>query len=110
MSSTRWVAAQQQPAAAPASEAARRGQQLFEDEGCAQCHTIRGVVTGETAPDLTHVASRATLLSDTVENTTDNLTAFLRDPDAVKVGTGMPPPELSDSELRDLVAFLEGLE
>jgi cytochrome c oxidase subunit II len=106
-----WVAGQQQPAAASASDAARRGQQVFEDQDCARCHTIRGVVTeGQTAPDLTHVASRETLLSDTIENTTANLTAFLRDPDAVKVGTGMPPPELSDSELRDLVAFLEGLE
>jgi cytochrome c oxidase subunit II len=106
-----WVASQQQPAAAPASEAARRGQQVFEQQDCARCHTIRGVATeGQTAPDLTHVASRRTLLSDTVENTTSNLTAFLRDPDAVKVGTGMPPPELSDSELRDIIAFLDGLE
>jgi cytochrome c oxidase subunit II len=106
-----WVTAQQQPAAAPASETARRGQQVFEDRDCAQCHTIRGVATGgQTAPDLTHVASRRTLLSDTVENTTSNLTAFLRDPDAVKVGTGMPQPELSESDLRNLIAYLEGLE
>jgi cytochrome c oxidase subunit II len=106
-----WVAAQRQPAAAVTSEATRRGQQVFEDQDCARCHTIRGVAAGgDTAPDLTHVSSRQTLLSDTVENTTANLTAFLRDPDAVKVGTGMPPPELSESELVDLVAFLEGLE
>jgi cytochrome c oxidase subunit 2 len=106
-----WVAAQQQPAGAPASEAAQRGQQIFEAQDCAQCHTVRGVVTGgHTAPDLTHVASRQTLLSDTVENTRANLTAFLRDPDAVKDGTGMPRPELSESELSDLVAFLEGLQ
>ncbi len=106
----RWVAAQRAPAAAAATEAADRGQRLFLDEGCGTCHTVRGVVVGDgAAPDLTHVASRSTLLSDTIDNTTDGLTAFLRDPDSVKVGTGMPQPALSEEELADIVAFLEGL-
>ena len=61
---------------------------------------MRGVVVSDgAAPDLTHVASRSTLLSDTIDNTTDDLTAFLRDPDGVKVGTGMPRPALSEDEL-----------
>lgn len=105
-----WVAAQQAPAVSAATEAAQRGQQLFLDENCGSCHTVRGVVTGDgSAPDLTHVASRSTLLSDTIENTTVGLTEFLRDPDEVKVGTGMPPPTLTEEELADVVAFLEGL-
>ena len=106
----RWVAAQQAPAATAVTEAAQRGQQLFLDEECGTCHTVRGVVVGDgSAPDLTHVASRSTLLSDTIENTTEGLTAFLRDPDSVKVGTGMPRPSLSEQELTDMVAFVEGL-
>ena len=87
-----------------------RGQDVFVAERCGSCHTVRGVVTGDgSAPDLTHVASRATLLSDTIDNTPDELAAFLRDPDAVKVGTGMPTPTLSPTELRDVIAYLEGL-
>ena len=105
----RWVAAQR-AAAAAASRGRRRGHRLFLDEGCGTCHTVRGVVVGDgSAPDLTHVASRSTLLSDTIDNTTEGLTAFVRDPDGVKVGTGMPQPALSEEELADIVAFLEGL-
>ena len=35
---------------------------------------------------------------------------WLRDPDAVKEGTTMPAPELTEAEIADLVAYLEGLE
>ena len=106
----RWVAAQRAPAAAPSGDAARRGQDVFVAERCGSCHTVRGVVTGDgSGPDLTHVASRTTLLSDTIDNSPADLTEFLRDPDAVKVGTGMPTPTLSPTELRDLIAYLQGL-
>jgi cytochrome c oxidase subunit 2 len=105
-----WLAAQRRPATAPVGEAAQRGQVLFGSADCASCHTIRGLHEGATTgPDLTHVASRQRLLSDTIDNTTAQLTAFLDDPDAVKDGTGMPEPELSDEQVRDLVAFLESL-
>jgi cytochrome c1 len=38
------------------------------------------------------------------------MTEWLRDPDEVKEGTTMPAPELTDDEVRDLVAYLQGLE
>ena len=65
---------------------------------------------GSPGPDLTHVASRRTLASDTLDNTTANLERWLRDPEAVKVGTTMPTPDLTAEQLAALVAYLEGLE
>ena len=111
-----WLATQRQSAAEPSTEAAVRGRDVFEQHGCAGCHAVRdatderGARTDVAGPDLTHVASRATLAAGTVDNTTDNLTAFLRDPDAVKDGTLMPTADLTDAELADLVAYVEGLE
>ena len=90
---------------------AERGEQVFLDADCGSCHTIRGVSeAGEPGPDLTHVASRRTLASDTLDNTTANLERWLRDPEAVKVGTTMPTPDLTAEQLAALVAYLEGLE
>ena len=37
-----WLAAQRQPAAEPAGEAARRGREVFAAEGCAGCHDVVG--------------------------------------------------------------------
>ncbi|MDQ3470728.1 MAG: cytochrome c oxidase subunit II [Actinomycetota bacterium] len=108
-----WLEEQGAAAAEPASEAAQRGRALFVDEGCAACHTVAGVTSANEAttpgPDLTHVASRRTLAADTIANTSEELARWLRDPDAVKPGTTMPAPELTDDELADLVAYLDGL-
>jgi len=55
-----WLARQRQPAKAPTSAAARRGEQAFLDHGCAACHGIRGTAAdGRGGPDLTHAAERA---------------------------------------------------
>ena len=106
-----WLAAQRAPAAAPTSGQAERGEQVFLEADCGSCHTIRGVSeAGEPGPDLTHVASRRTLASDTLDNTTANLERWLRDPEAVKVGTTMPTPDLTAEQLAALVVYLEGLE
>jgi cytochrome c oxidase subunit 2 len=109
-----WLAAQRQPANEPAGEAARRGRELFAAEGCAGCHEVAGgpMASGprEAGPNLTHVGSRRTLAADTVANTPELMTKWLRDPDEVKEGTTMPAPELTDDEISDLVAYLQGLE
>ena len=70
----------------------------------------RRVALASAGPDLTHVASRRTLAADTIANTPELMTEWLRDPDEVKEGTTMPAPELTESEIRDLVAYLQGLE
>ncbi len=109
-----WLAAQRQPADEPAGDAARRGREVFAAEGCAVCHEVTGgpAASGprEVGPDLTHVGSRRTLAADTIANTPELMTEWLRDPDEVKEGTTMPAPALTESEISDLVAYLQGLE
>lgn len=106
-----WQAAQRSPAARPAGDAAVRGEKLFRDNACGNCHAVRGLgFDGAMAPDLTHLASRATLGAGVNELTPESLAAWMRDPQAIKPGCHMPQFNLSDAQLADLTAFLEGLK
>ncbi len=106
-----WLAAQAQSAAAPASDLASAGQQIFLQSDCADCHTIRGTgAEGRRGPDLTHLASRATLAAATRPNTPEHLAQWVSDPQEIKPGSLMPQPELSAGDLEALVAYLEGLK
>jgi cytochrome c oxidase subunit 2 len=110
-----WLSTQRAPAAEPATEAAGQGRDVFQQHGCTGCHTVTeaagplGAQTEGAGPDLTHLASRRTLAAGAVDNTTADLAAFVADPDDVKEGTLMPTAELTDDELGDLIAYLEGL-
>jgi cytochrome c oxidase subunit 2 len=105
-----WLAGQARPAAPPTGGAAQVGARLFTDGPCAQCHTIRGTsASGYTGPDLTHVAGRRMLGANTIPNTPAYLAGWIRDSQVVKPGNKMPSMTLSDGELRELVAYLEGL-
>jgi cytochrome c oxidase subunit 2 len=106
-----WLARVSQPAAPPAGSEAQQGQQLFTSMPCAGCHTIRGTsAAGRLGPDLTHLASRATLGALTIPNDPDSLASWIADPQHVKPGNRMPGLELQDGELQALVAYLEGLK
>ncbi|HEX2063005.1 MAG TPA: cytochrome c, partial [Acidimicrobiales bacterium] len=106
-----WVAAQRQPSDEPGGAEAVRGQAVFLRSRCAECHTVRGTpAAGDDGPDLTHVASRRTLAAATLRNTAEHLARWLRNPDAVKDGSGMPPAMLTDEDLEAVVAYLRGLE
>jgi cytochrome c oxidase subunit 2 len=102
-----WLRTQAQPAAA----AGGRGLQLFESNGCADCHAIRGTpARSHVGPDLTHVASRRMLAAGAIPNDRAHLREFIRNPQAVKPGSKMPqlpqPPDQTDA----LVRYLEGLK
>ncbi|HEY3239192.1 MAG TPA: c-type cytochrome [Acidimicrobiia bacterium] len=113
-----WVREQQRPAVKPASGAAAAGYDIFTGEGgCISCHTVVGVAgaEGRVGPNLTHLKSRTTFAGAIFENTTTNLTKWVRDPPAMKPmrpdkGTGMPDQGLSDAEVHKVVAYLETLE
>jgi cytochrome c oxidase subunit II len=84
---------------------------LFAARGCANCHAIRGTpAKGDVGPDLTHVASRATLAAGTIPNDRGHLRAWLRDPQRIKPGSKMPKFPLSPRDLDQLVSYLEGLK
>lgn len=103
-----WVKDQQQPGVQDPQVAA--GRQVFETHACTNCHTIRGTAAvGTFGPDLTHLASRATIASGAAMNTPTELYAWIKNPDAVKPGSLMPAMQLSDEEIKQLVAYLETL-
>ncbi|HEX2254659.1 MAG TPA: cytochrome c oxidase subunit II [Thermoanaerobaculia bacterium] len=105
-----WLAAQRRSAAAPDTAAEARGLEVFLDSSCVLCHAIRGTPAGgRTAPDLTHVASRATLAAGTLANTPGHLGGWILDSQGVKPGNRMPPNALSGEELQALLAYLESL-
>jgi cytochrome c oxidase subunit 2 len=106
-----WVRDQQRPAAAPATEAARRGQQLFLGNTCVNCHTIEGTAAqGTVGPNLTHFGSRGTIGAGVLVNTPENLKRWIHDPQAIKPNVLMPAFRLSEEELQALVNYLEGLK
>jgi cytochrome c oxidase subunit II len=105
-----WLDAQRQAANPPADALARRGLQVFETGPCALCHSIRGTeASGQTGPDLTHVASRATLAAGILPNSAGSLAGWIVDPQHIKPGTAMPANSLSPEDLQAVLAYLGGL-
>ena len=78
-------------------------------EFCGLQHAHMAFVVVAEGPDLTHVASRGTLASATIDNSPDNLARWIEHPDKVKPGTKMPPVPLDAPSLHALVTYLETL-
>lgn len=82
--------------------------------GCSSCHTIEGVSTGTTGPDLTHVATTAVdrvsgmSAEEYIRQSIEDPTAFL----VPEYSASMTELRqyLSDQEYEDLVEFLLSLE
>jgi cytochrome c oxidase subunit II len=107
----RWLDAQSAPATTPIDALSIRGQDAFLANGCSACHTIRGTpAAGRIGPDLTHVASRASIGAATLPNQKDALIRWIRETDRLKPGVHMPAfRALTADELTALAAFLGGL-
>jgi cytochrome c oxidase subunit 2 len=120
-----WVNNEQLPGALPAGGPAKQGLDLFfgtngEGGQCIACHAIGGTEAQSTnAPNLTHFAAPThqcfagcdfeTFNADGTLNTAD-LAAWLRDPNAVKLGAKMPNYHLSQEEIDALMAYLGSLK
>ncbi len=106
-----WLAQQRQPAPAPVSDEQKHGQDMFLSHQCALCHTVRGTdAMGEVGPDLTHLASRMRIASDSYENNTANLEAWVTHAQSLKPGVYMPNmTQFNGQDLRALVAYLQTL-
>jgi len=105
-----WLDRMSGPRQAPATDAARKGERVFMNEACADCHTIRGTpARGEVGPDLTHLASRSTLAALVIPNDREHLGGWINDPQDVKPGNRMPALGLSEREVADLLAYLRSL-
>jgi cytochrome c oxidase subunit 2 len=105
-----WLRGESAPAR-PTGTNAELGEATFTSEGCDDCHQIRGTsAKGQVGPDLTHLASRATLAGGTIPNDRTSLTDWIRDPQKVKPGNKMPELQLSPGAIAALVAYLEALK
>ena len=106
-----WTAQQRKTVPPPQTEGEQRGLQYFTSMPCANCHTVMGTsARGAIGPDLTHLASRETLAAGRMSNTPEQLSAWLRDPDAFKPGSHMPNLRLTDDQRSDIVQYLETLK
>jgi cytochrome c len=94
--------------APPAVGNAARGPALAAQYGCNVCHLIPGVEGpgGSLGPSLQGVASRPTISLGAVQNTPENLVKFIQDPPAMNPQSSMPPSGLTDSDAKDLAAYL----
>ena len=106
----RWLVQQRDTAHTPADSLTSRGQEVFLSSACVMCHSIAGTPAGSrVGPDLTHLASRATIAAGTLPNTRGNLAGWIVDPQRIKPGAKMPPNQLDPADLRALLAYLETL-
>jgi cytochrome c oxidase subunit II len=107
----RWIEAQRRPARTPSTPSQKQGLNVFMSAPCPLCHNIAGTdASGKTAPDLTHVASRARIASGTIPNRRDALAQWILDPQHIKPGAYMPPSPLRREELEPLLDYLESLQ
>jgi cytochrome c oxidase subunit 2 len=105
-----WLANMARPARAPATPQQTAGRATFLATTCSSCHAIRGTeARADVGPDLTHVATRATLASDTIPNTPAELLGWISDPQHVKPGAKMPGLSLTPAQFREIAAYLESL-
>ena len=106
-----WLTREASPAPPSGAGAARIGQQLFMSSQCASCHEIRGTpAQGTVGPDLTHLASRSTLAAGEIPNDPAELAAWIRTPQAIKPGDRMPDLGLTQTQVGQIVAYLDGLK
>ena len=89
-------------AAGVAGQQQTRGQQVYQSQGCSNCHSINGI-GGTSGPDLTKVGATGKDAAWHMKH--------LKDPNAMTPGSAMPPySSLSDSDLRELAAYLVSLK
>jgi cytochrome c oxidase subunit 2 len=106
-----WLAAAALSDPPPTDSTLLYGQRVFMSSGCAVCHTIGGTPAKATVgPPLSHFKGRATIAAGTLANTRENLTNWIKNPDAFKPGVHMPAYPLNKVQLDALVSYLETLK
>lgn len=108
----RWLQDAAAPSAPPASDRLRLGQQLFLENGCGACHTVRGTpANGSLGPDLTHVGSRMSLGAATLPNNAPAFARWIQDNQHIKPENLMPNYRIfTEDELTAVSLYLESLQ
>jgi len=87
------------------------GQAAIARYGCGSCHEIPGIAgaTGKAGPALAGMATR-TAIAGVLVNDPPHLIAWLRRPQAILPGNGMPDQGVTESDARDMAAYLYTLK
>jgi cytochrome c oxidase subunit 2 len=115
-----WVKRISSPAAPEPGSLAARGQEIFVRSVCAACHTVDGTsARGNLGPNLARLGARTTIAAGILENTPENLVAWIRDPARFKPGVkmpgvaqgggGLPPTGLSEEQIEAVAAYLSSM-
>jgi cytochrome c len=90
---------------------AERGKKAIERYGCAACHTIPGIAShgSNVGPPLHKMAQRA-YIAGVLPNTPADMVRWLRDPPQIDPRTAMPNLGVSETEAKDMTAYLYTLK
>lgn len=107
----KWLADNSKDAVVPTDSMAIKGAEIFQTQTCASCHRIQGTAaTSNVGPDLTHVASRAELLTGLMKNNEGNLNKWISRPQQVKPGARMPDFQYGKDTINAIVSYLTQLK
>jgi cytochrome c2 len=84
-----------------------RGQQLISTYGCGECHEVPGVkrARGRVGPPLSGFGNRSMIAGELV-NSPENLTRWIRTPEAVRPNTAMPNLSVTQQDAKDIGSYL----
>ena len=84
--------------------------QAIANYGCGACHAIPGIpgADGMVGPSLEHLSQRS-LLAGRLPNNPDNLMMWIQHPQHVHPGGDMPEMGVSDTDARNIAAYLYSL-
>jgi cytochrome c oxidase subunit 2 len=107
----KWLLAHTIKAKVPTDAIALLGEGIFMNSSCSSCHSIQGTLaTGMEGPNLTHFASRQTMLSGMMDNNPVNVEKWLSDPQKIKPGAHMPRFIFGKDSVRAITAYLTQLK
>ena len=83
------------------------GKQAIRRRGCESCHAIEAARSeqGKVGPPLVGIASRAQI-AGILPNQPDQMIRWIREPQHVLPGNGMPDQGIGTREARDIAAYL----
>ena len=107
----KWLVENTKAVVVPTDSLAITGAELFQSKTCANCHRIQGTAaTSNAGPDLTHLASRQTILTGLMENNEANLFKWIDHPQQIKPGAHMPDFNFPKDTINAIVHYLNQLK
>jgi len=98
-------------AAGPLPGSSGGGAALIRQTGCGSCHVIPGIpgAQGLAGPPLDHMVHRI-YIAGMLRNTPENMTHWIMHPQSVVRGNAMPEMGLTESQAKDIAAYLALLD